>query len=97
MVLKVVYKKPNEKAHELEIEDTLEKLQELVDGYIEVIPMDDIFMIVNEEGNLRGLQPNIFVGEKAIVGNVIFALNKGDDEIHSLLDNIAKSIIKMLN
>lgn len=96
-MIKVVYKKPNEKAYELEIENTLEKLQELVDGYIEIIPMDDIYMIVNEEGRLRNLKPNILIGERWIVGNVVFALNKGDDEIHSLPEDMAKAIIRMLN
>ena len=96
-MIKVVYKKPNEKAYGLEIENTLEKLQELVNGYIEIIPINNIYIIVNEEGRIRNLEHNICIGEKSIVGNIIFALNKGDDEIHSLSDDVVESIIRMLN
>lgn len=38
---------------------TLEELQKIVGGYIEVVRLDDgAIMIINEEGKLHGLPPN---------------------------------------
>lgn len=38
---------------------SLEELQEFVGGYIEIIPLvDDLIMVVNEEGKLLGLPFN---------------------------------------
>ena len=67
----------------MEIENTLEKLQELVEGYIEIIPANDdktILMIVNEEGLLNNLKPNIKIGNTCIVGNIIFIKNGNDGD-----------------
>lgn len=99
-MLQVVFKKPNEKPVKMEIENTLEKLQELVDGYIEIVPTNNnktIFMIVNEEGKLRDLEPNIWIGNTCIVGNVVFVQNKFDSEFHSLTDDMVKAIIRLLS
>jgi len=98
-MLKVVFKKPNEIPIEIEIENTLEKLQELVEGYIEVIPFNNdktILMIVNEEGLLNNLKPNIQIGNTCIVGNIIFVQNGNGGEFHSLADDMVVSIIKRL-
>ena len=99
-MLQVVFKKPNEEPIKMEIENTLEKLQELVDGYIEIIPANDdksIFMIVNEEGRLKDLESNIWVGNTCIVGNVIFVQNKFDSDFHSLTDDMVEVIIRLLS
>lgn len=75
MKIKVLFKAPNKKFEEREINNTLEDMQKLVDGYIEVIPTDiydKVFMIVNEEGKLYGLEPNIHYYRDIIVGNVVF-------------------------
>ena len=99
-MLQVVFKKPNEKPMQMEIEDTLEKLQELVEGYIEVIKANDdgsILMVVNEEGQLKRLEPNIWIGNTCIVGNVVFVQNKFDSEFHSLTDDMVKVIIRLLS
>ena len=65
----VVFKEPLYKPVVIEIENTLEELQRLVEGYIEVIPMDDsreILMVINEEGNLSGMKHNIWLKERDI-------------------------------
>lgn len=38
---------------------TLEELQEIVGGPIEVIGLDDLLLVINEEGKLRGLRFNV--------------------------------------
>lgn len=47
-------------AHAIDIENKLEAFQEAVDGYIETVTLvpDEVVMIVNEEGLLRGLGIN---------------------------------------
>ena len=47
-------------ARAIDIEDKLEAFQEAVDGYIETVTLvpDEVVMIVNEEGLLRGLGIN---------------------------------------
>ena len=100
-MIKIVYKKPNEKPTIIEVENTLEEFQELVGGYIEVIPANDdrsILMIVNEEGKLQNLKNNIlWMDHVSIVGNVAFIQNGTDGEFHSLTDDMAEAIIKVLD
>lgn len=52
----------------------LEELKEYVDGYIEILFFGRMLMIVNEEGKLRNLRPNItasLMTGLTIVGNVL--------------------------
>ena len=58
--LSVLFIQPKKEPRMVEIPDTLEAMQELVGGYIEeYMPFDDeVAIIVNEEGKLKGLPPN---------------------------------------
>ena len=55
---------------------SLEKLQEAVGGYIEIVTLDrEMCLIVNEEGLLMGLDQNVWasmVASRRIVGDVIY-------------------------
>jgi len=54
----------------------LEELQEYVGGLIEVVPIKDGQMIVNEEGLLEGLSHNVsasLVAHRQIVGDVVLS------------------------
>ena len=58
--MKILYVQVNEEPKVVEIDNTLEAMQELVDGYIEMIcPFDDpnIALVCNEEGKFTQ-QPN---------------------------------------
>lgn len=84
--IKAVLIKPFNEREVVEIENTLEALQEAVGGYIEpVYRPNEIVMLVNEEGNLIGLEPNIF----GLVGNILVVHNGGEDFI-SLSDDEIK-------
>ena len=50
----------NATVREIDIENKLEALQKEVEGYIEVLTLipDEVVMIVNEEGRLRGMGVN---------------------------------------
>ncbi len=57
--MKAVIVEPMEKPIIKDIENSLESLQEIVGGYIQVIePFDDAAIICNEEGKLRSLPLN---------------------------------------
>lgn len=57
---KVLLVEPQKRPRVVEIDDTLDALQELVGGYIESIyPFEDeVALVCNEEGKLRGLPYN---------------------------------------
>ena len=69
--IKVLLVEPNKYPKEIKIEDSLEAMQELVDGHIEeYMPFDDeVAIICNEEGKARGLPLNraIYTKDKEMV------------------------------
>ena len=58
--MKILLIRPMEVPKEMEIEDSLEKMQRLVGGYIqEIMPFDDdVALVCNEEGKFMGLPLN---------------------------------------
>lgn len=69
---------------EVSIENTLEALQAAVDGYIETVRLvpGRAVMIVNEEGQLRGMAPNPIasaVANTQIVGPAVVVGVDGED------------------
>ena len=79
--MRVIIKEPNEDARIEDIENTLDELQRIVGGYIEVIPLtfDDI-IICNEEGKLKDLPHNFNMPvHGSIVGTVIICSDDGED------------------
>lgn len=77
--MKVVIKEPGYLPKEAQIENNLKALQNLVEGYIEHVNVnEDIGMIVNEEGKLRGLDPNFEFRGDMIVGTAVF-VGYGED------------------
>ena len=89
--------------NQVEIENTLEALQNAVDGYIETVPIrfippDKAVMIVNEEGLLRGMAPNpaasMIAGIK-IVGPAI-AVGVDGEEFTDLPEDVKQRIHRIL-
>jgi len=75
--LKIVLKKVGENPEIMNIENTLEKKQELVGGLIEVVPvLENVLLICNEEGKLNNLLPNLIFPYDYIAGDCFFV---GDD------------------
>ena len=78
--INVLIKKPGAPWAPVEVENRLEDLQRLVDGYIEVATSwGDIALIVNEEGKLRGLAPNFPLCGDVIVGTAVLIGVDGED------------------
>lgn len=88
--MKAVVKRVGQIGEVVEVENTLETWQGIVDGWIQTFPItSDMLIICNEEGHAMGLMPNveILVGEHAelIVGD--FAIVKhGYDDFEGLDD-----------
>jgi hypothetical protein len=73
--MKVIFKAPGLQPEIIEIDNTLEALQQKVGGYIETVTFTaDCCVICNEEGRLLGLPHNLdflgvdFVGPVLVVG-----------------------------
>ncbi|MBQ7534108.1 MAG: DUF3846 domain-containing protein [Stomatobaculum sp.] len=73
-------KEPGKVPEEREIGNTLEALQNAVDGYIETVTLaEDLVIICNEEGRLYGLQPNCRVSNLRFCGTILFAGAEADE------------------
>ena len=83
--IRAIIKRPDEKwGHATNISPSLKNLQKTVDGYIETVKLaDGVVLICNEEGKLKGLEPNFRIGEEpfaeTIVGTVAVVGAKGDE------------------
>ena len=71
--IKVLYKRVGREPEVIEIENTLQAMQSLVGGFIEVIPYDYYELVCNEEGKLQGLYPNVGFDYDIINGNFFIA------------------------
>ena len=71
--MKAILKKANGGKPELvAIKNELQELQEYVCGFIEVVPIaDNVVLIVNEEGKLRDLPINFWIGRGSQVCDCI--------------------------
>lgn len=80
--MRVLMKEPGKDPRTMVIPNDLGTLQQLVDGYIEVHKLTDgLVMIVNEEGKLKGLEPNFYVDrlKDTILGTAIFCGEDGEE------------------
>lgn len=80
--LRVIILHPKQAPEVKEVPNALESLQSIVGGYIESVRLKaDGFkyvVLVNEEGKLKGLQPNLVWMGDVLVGPAVFT--KSDDE-----------------
>lgn len=68
--------------HTLLIPNTLDMLQKLVDGYIEVVPypyMENVAIICNEEGLINDMKYNCRLDDYHFFGPIIFVGVDGED------------------
>ena len=90
--LKIVLKKVGEEPEVINIENTLEAKQKLVDGLIEVIRIaEDILLICNEEGKLLNMPPNLIFDYDYIAGNCFFI---GDDYLKGSFKSLSDEQIE---
>lgn len=84
----VAIKKVDEAVDFVEINNTLEAYQAIVDGYIEMVGIgDDIYMVCDEEGKLKGKAFNFELNGDYIVGDVFFVRVDDEGDFTSLDEN----------
>lgn len=71
----ILYKKPNRNPKKIRIENTLEEMQKLVDGKIEVVEFQNSLLICNRDGKIYGLEPNVVINGDTICGSFFIAGN----------------------
>lgn len=80
------------------IENTLEAQQEIVEGDIEYINIeDDAVLVCNEEGKLMNLQANRRVGYDVIAGIFFIAHDDGSEYLKSLKDEQIEKYMERFN
>lgn len=87
--MRVLVRKPiNQPLQLKEIEGSLEEIQEIIGGNIEIFPMTQgLLCIYNEGGKMKGLENNFFHDYAGwILGTVIF-VSDGGEEFRSLTDS----------
>lgn len=78
--IKVYAKRPDSGWYAALISDSLENLQKFVGGYIETVTIaEDVVIVCNEEGKLRGLPYNCTIAGEPFVG-AIFACGVDGEE-----------------
>lgn len=78
--MKVIFKEPGKRCEYRDIELSLSALQEAVGGYLETVTIaEDLVIICNEEGRLKGLPYNCEAAGINFVGNILFVGADGED------------------
>ena len=78
--IKAIYGAPGKTPILIEVENTLEALQKAVGGYIESVTVeDDVCILCDEEGRLKGLPMTMIYKGIDFVGPVLFVGVKGED------------------
>lgn len=84
MKITVVVKRVGLEGKLVEVENTLKAFQDIVGGYITTFPlMTDTFVVCNEEGLMRGLEPNVDIilnqYRETIYGDFAIVRKEGDE------------------
>lgn len=91
--MKVIIKQVNKEPEIRDIENTLEAMQKIVGGYIELVPVrTGCVMLCNEEGRIQKLPYNFNLGNNNIVGDVIFT-RQSDTEFTDLNETDVEMIL----
>ena len=78
--MKAIYKKPGELPEIIDIENSLEALQEAVGGYIETYTFcEDACVICDEEGRLKGEMYNTSILGVSFVGPILIVGVEGEE------------------
>lgn len=100
--VKAIVKEPGKEGEIKEVIIKLESLQKIVKGMIEIIPFPDIEgldIILNEEGKLINLDPNILIPEyndMAVGPIIVLGFNEDEGDHRSLSEEEIKKVKEYL-
>jgi len=86
MKIRVLIVEPGSSPAVTEIEPTLEAMQEVVGGYVELVRVGDLDLWVNEEGILEGLPLNRVIVGMPLVGPILVASSNEEGDTVGLTD-----------
>lgn len=95
--MKILIVEPLRYPRRADIPHKLEKMQEIVGGYIKAInPFDDpVAVVCNEEGKLEGLELNRYIPEaRDIISGTFFICGLGEEDFTDLPDNLTDKFEK---
>lgn len=102
MSVKVLVVEPAKRPYEMEIDGSLESLQQLVGGNIEAVyPFDDpVALVCHDEGKLMGFSPNRVLRDDSgqpydIVCGTFFVVGMGEERFVSLPDEYMKKYAEL--
>lgn len=94
--IRVVIVEPKKPAYEKTIPHDLTVFQELVGGYIEVVPLQEGYLLVcNEEGKLINLPPNRPLSLDTIHGTFFVVGYDGEEDFSSLTDEQVDELLQL--
>lgn len=90
--MKVLIVEPRQRPRRADIPHTLRDMQQTVGGYIEIIhPFDDpVALVCDEEGKLKGYEPNRAIAGKDIIVGTFFLAGVDEDDLTDLPDDLAE-------
>ena len=89
--IKVLIVEPDKEPYEQEIEHTLETLQSIVNGVIDIIEIEkNVDLIINDEGKILNLEFNRVIPNDVIAGTFIVAGQKNGETISLTEEQIEK-------
>lgn len=92
--MKAIYKRPQEPAKIIDIDNSLDAPQGAVDGYIETLTFaTDACVICNEEGRIKGMGYNVHFCGLPLFGPLLVVGIKGDE--FTSLEN-AEHVMRLL-
>ena len=94
--MRVIVKDPGKSPVQITTDGSLQSLHRIIGGYIEHVRFtDDVGILVDEEGKLKGLAPNFFLPaiEDELVGTVVFVGEDGEEFV-DVSENDAQLIMK---
>jgi hypothetical protein len=81
--MRVLIKEPGDVWKTEDINNTIEGFQRAVGGYIETLTIstepEPLILIVDEEGRIKGKEPNLTIEGEEIVGTVVLCGIDGDE------------------
>ena len=95
--MKILIVEPNRRPRRAEIPHSLSAMQQTVGGYIEVIcPFKDpVAIVCDEEGKLKGYEPNRAIVHKDILVGTFFVCGVDGDDLTDLSDDLAAKYEKL--
>ncbi len=94
-LLRILYVEPGKPAYEAELGCDLRLLQKAVQGYIEHVYLDDVILVCNEEGKLKGMPPNRKLESGEIIAGPFFLVGETGEDYVSLTDAQVQKYLQM--